>query len=57
MQTWDLECEGTDGTELYEECGKNTMKGFYRYSVQNRQAKESVLPLVNEMGGLASTDR
>jgi len=34
---------------------KNNKKGFYRYTGQKRQAKESVLPLINEKGDLAST--
>ena len=35
---------------------KNNGKGFYRHSVQKRQAKESILPFVNEKGELAMTD-
>ena len=31
-------------------------KGFYRYIDQKRQAKESVLTLINEKGELATTD-
>ena len=36
---------------------KNNKKGFYRYIGKRRQAKESVPPLINEMGELASSDR
>jgi len=35
---------------------KKGKKGFYRHTGQKRQAKESVHPLINEMGELASTD-
>lgn len=35
---------------------KNNKKGFYRYTGQKRQAKESVLPLKSEKGELASTE-
>lgn len=34
---------------------KNNMKGFYRYTGQKRQAKESVPFLINENGELTST--
>lgn len=35
---------------------KNNKKGFYRYIGRRRQAKESVPPLINETGELASSD-
>ncbi|KFV00708.1 hypothetical protein N339_06110, partial [Pterocles gutturalis] len=35
---------------------KNNKKGFYRYISRGRQAKESVPPLINEKGELASSD-
>jgi len=35
---------------------KNSKKGFYTYVGQKRQDKESIPPLVNEKGGLATTD-
>ena len=35
---------------------KNNKKGFYRYVGRRRRAKESVPPLINEMGELASSD-
>ena len=35
---------------------KNNKKGFYRYICQQNQAKESVPPLINEKGQLASAD-
>ena len=35
---------------------KNNKKGFYRYICQQNQAKESVPPLINEKGELASAD-
>jgi len=35
---------------------KNNKKGFHRYIVQKRQAKERVSPLINEKGELATTD-
>ena len=35
---------------------KNSKKGFYRYIGRRRQAKESVPPLINETGKLASSD-
>ena len=34
---------------------KNNKKGFYRYISQKRQAKESVFPLINEKGELATS--
>ncbi|KAK4809167.1 hypothetical protein QYF61_006425 [Mycteria americana] len=34
----------------------NNKKGFYRYINQKRKAKESVPPLLNKNGDLASTD-
>lgn len=34
---------------------KNNKNGFFWYPGQKRQAKESVLPLINEKGELAST--
>ncbi|KFV09259.1 hypothetical protein N339_03103, partial [Pterocles gutturalis] len=36
--------------------GKNNKKGFYRYIGRRRQSKESVPPLINEKGELASSD-
>lgn len=35
---------------------KNNKKGFYRNIGQERQAKESVSPLVNEKGEMVATD-
>ena len=35
---------------------KNKKKGLYRYRDQKRQAKESIPPLLNEKGELATTD-
>ena len=35
---------------------KDNKKGFYRYIGRRRQAKESVPPLINEDGELASSD-
>ena len=35
---------------------KNNKKGFYRYISQKRKTKEIIPPLVNEKGGLATTD-
>jgi len=35
---------------------KNNQKGFHRYAGQKRKYKDSVLPLINEKGELASTD-
>ena len=35
---------------------KNNKRGFYRYTGQNRQAKESVPPFINKKGELASSD-
>lgn len=34
---------------------KNNKNRFFRYISQKRQANESVLPLINETGELAST--
>ena len=36
---------------------KNNKKGSYRYLSQKRQAKESILPMLNEKEELATTDR
>ena len=36
---------------------KNNKKGFFRYITRRRQIKESVSPLINEDGELASPDR
>lgn len=46
--------QGVDETELGKGCEK--FKGFFRYNGQKRQTKESVLPLTNEKGYLATTD-
>lgn len=35
---------------------KNNKKGFRKYIGQKRQAKDSIPPLINEKGKLASTD-
>ena len=35
---------------------ENNKKGFYKYIGQKRQAKESILPLLNEKGKLATAD-
>jgi len=35
---------------------KNNKKGFYVYIGQKTQAKEGVLPLINEKGDLATSD-
>lgn len=35
---------------------KNNKKGSFRYIAQKRQAKESILPLINEKGKLAFSD-
>ena len=35
---------------------KNNKKGFFRYSGQKREAKESIPPLINEKGELVSPD-
>jgi len=54
MQRWDQESQGTDQQHLVREV-KNNKKGFYRYISQKRQAKESVFPLINEKGELATS--
>lgn len=47
VQRWSQENQGADGLNLARDVENS--KGFFRYTGQKRQAKESALPLKNEM--------
>lgn len=54
VQRWSQENQGADGLNLARDVENN--KGFFRYTGQKRQAKESLILLINEKRELAKTD-
>ncbi|KAK4824676.1 hypothetical protein QYF61_017256 [Mycteria americana] len=47
----------TQGGAILDLMVTNNKKGFYRYISQKRKVKESIPPLMNKNGDLASTDK